>query len=127
MEKAEIIYDNDQDNGLRKSLPSYFYFKNIFNNFTEDASKLPGINVYYSPCLAKVLVDDFMPLSPLWSPTSGKEHKHGSNAEIEGSFHLLKRDMASGERFTLTNFVRKCFAFAKNNVNEMVFNALFII
>ena len=118
--ESDILGDLSESKTLRKSLPSYRFFRDFCDKIVLDDNDSEKRNEYFCPLFVSLLVDDIMPLSPLWSPTSSLEEKHASNAEVEGSFSLLKRSFSKGQRFSKAVFLKECYVFTKNCVLEVV-------
>ena len=111
--------NGDDGSTLKRSLPSFHYFHQRAERH-KSAEKVNQPNEFFSSECASLLLNTIMPFSPLWSCSSGRETGPSSNAAVEGSFSLLKRDIKSGERYSATEFASKSYRFVKNSIVEVV-------
>jgi len=70
----EIPESFSHSNNLRKSLPSFHFFKNIYTNFRANCKEKVANekNKFFNPQLIeRILINDLMPLCPLWTSALG--------------------------------------------------------
>jgi len=107
---------------LRKSLPSFTFFSQRYTSFLQKQISNPTRpNPYRNTHLLKqVLIEDLMPLCPLWSSAVGPVKEPLSNAEVENNFHLMKRSLHQMKRYSEGDFVAKRYFDTTKEINQTV-------
>jgi len=78
-------------------------------------------NPYFAPnVLKKVLIEDLMPLSPLWACCFGPIPQHASNAEVECHFSILKRNLPQNKRVNPASLVKNIYVNTCQEMTELV-------
>jgi hypothetical protein len=70
--------------------------------------------------LSGLLLNDYMPLSPLWCAASSSCKRSFTNAEVEGHFASVKATESCGSRIPLLRFVAGRYTSIKQRVARMV-------
>jgi len=112
----------DDSSTLRKSLPSFKFFHQRYNEFKSTQVESSTMkNPHYSPELfRRVLLNDFMPLCPLWCSAVGSINTPLSNAEVENNFHIMKRSFPRSKRYTEGDFIGHRYTQTIGDVVETV-------
>lgn len=96
----------DNDDRLYTKSPFYKRYKNIYEN-TIISNEMDRENDYENKKLLMLILNKYMPYSPLWNGMMLVERERISNAVVENYFGDLKRNILNGEKnLKCSRFVR---------------------
>lgn len=108
-----------EKHSLKKELDSYKYFKYIADNYNEKRPFL-GLNAFFCGSTFRMLLENYISICPLWSCCFGPENIPASNAEVEGHYSIIKKEMGTSKRYTYAELIKARYVQTAAEMVEIV-------